>query len=135
MAEDCIAALKCPVKTSPAKPLRPPCQGVDQRLHPSNVYASETCSFAVSTDGVHFVTKHRVRQNKMHDGEDDHRSDDRDRYAEQTDANSDKPPCSARRRNDAVGFVVVHCSMVIDKAECVTMFDDVSDTQQRLSLK
>jgi hypothetical protein len=25
--------------------------------------------------------------------------------------------------------------MVIDKPECVTMFDDVSDAQQRLSLK
>jgi hypothetical protein len=42
---------------------------------------------------------------------------------------------SARRRSDAVGFVVVRCSMVIDKPECVTMFDDVSDAQQRLSLK
>jgi hypothetical protein len=35
----------------------------------------------------------------------------------------------------AVGFVVLRCSMVIDKPECVTMFDDVSDAQQRLSLK
>jgi hypothetical protein len=42
---------------------------------------------------------------------------------------------SAHRRSDAVGFVVVRCSMVIDKLECVTMFDDVSDAQQRLSLK
>jgi hypothetical protein len=41
---------------------------------------------------------------------------------------------SARRRSDAVGFVV-RCSMVIDKPECVTMSDDVSDAQQRLSLK
>ncbi len=29
---------------------------------------------------------------------------------------------------------VVRCSMVIDKAESVTMFDNVSDAQQRLSL-
>jgi hypothetical protein len=29
----------------------------------------------------------------------------------------------------------LRCSMVIDKPECVTMFDDLSDAQQRLSLK
>jgi hypothetical protein len=39
------------------------------------------------------------------------------------------PPQRCRR------FVVVRCSTVIDKPECVTMFDDVSDAQQRLLLK
>jgi hypothetical protein len=39
------------------------------------------------------------------------------------------------RRSDAVGFVVVRCSMIIDKPECVTMFDEVNAAQQRLSLK
>jgi hypothetical protein len=34
------------------------------------------------------------------------------------------------RRSDAVGFVVVRCSMIIDKPECVTMFDEVNAAQQ-----
>ena len=31
--------------------------------------------------------------------------------------------------------MAVRCSMVIDKPECVTMFDDIGDAQQRLSRK
>ena len=39
---------------------------------------------------------------------------------------------SAHRRSDAVGFVVVRCSMIIDKPECVTMFDDVSECSAKI---
>ena len=86
VAEDGIAALRRPVRTSPAKPLRPPAKRVDQHLHSSDVDARETRSFAVSADRVHFVAEDRVGQNKMHDREDDHRNDDRDRDAEQGSA-------------------------------------------------
>ena len=64
------------------------------KLYPERGHVQEVEAVSQHADGQNPLPEHRVGQNKVHDGVDNHRRDDRDRYTEQCATAKEKPKLS-----------------------------------------
>jgi hypothetical protein len=65
------------------------------KLYPERGHVQEVEAVSQHADGQNPLPEHRVGQNKVHDGEDNHRRDDRDRYTEQCATAKKSQNCQA----------------------------------------